>query len=84
MSKRKTAVEKLLERANILGCQVEVIKNSRGHYRRHSSLGSTSVPQKVIEIDGKRFSIAGAKQYLDARSLEYKPRVKDLENLFLF
>ena len=67
-----TATAKLLARAKLLGCEAEIIQNAKGHHRRHSSLGSTSVPQKVIKIDGKRFSIAGAKQYLDARNKESK------------
>ena len=61
------ASEKLLARAKKLGLKAEIIENSKGHYRKDHPLGSTSVPQKVIEIEGKRFSVAGAKQYLNAR-----------------
>jgi len=57
---------KIMVRAKLLGCKAEIIENSKGHYRRHSSLGSTSVPQKVVIIDDIRFSVGGAKQYLYA------------------
>ena len=59
--------EQLLARAKELGLKAEIIENSRGHYRRHHPNGSTSVPQKVIKIDGIRFSVGGAKQYLTAK-----------------
>lgn len=62
-----TASKLLLERANKLGLKAEIILKSKGHYRRESALGSTSVPQKVIIIEGKRFSVGGAKQFLTAR-----------------
>ena len=58
------ATAKLMARAKLLGCKAEIIENSKGHYRRHSSLGSTSVSQKVIILNDIRFSISGAKQYL--------------------
>ena len=60
------ATAKLMARAKLVGCKAEIIENSKGHHRRHSSLGSTSVPQKVIKIDGIKFSVGGAKQYLTA------------------
>ena len=62
-----TASKILLERANRLGLDAEIILNSKGHFRKDSALGSTSVPQKVIIIEGKRFSVGGAKQFLTAR-----------------
>ena len=61
------ATERLLVRAKKLSLKAEIIENSRGHYRRHHSLGSTSVPQKVIILDGIKFSVAGAKQYLSKK-----------------
>ena len=69
-NKSPKATEKLLARAKELCLKAEIIENSRGHYRRHSPLGSTSVPQKVITIDGIRFSVGGAKQYLTAKEKE--------------
>ena len=47
------ASEKLLARAKKLGLKAKIIENSKGHYRKDHPLGSTSVPQKVIEIEGK-------------------------------
>ena len=64
-----SATEKLLGRAKKLNLKAKIIGKSKGHYRRHSSLGSTSVPKKVIEIDGNRFSIGGAKLYLAKKEL---------------
>ena len=60
------ATAKLMARAKLVGCKSEIIQNSKGHHRRHSSLGSTSVPQKVVILDDIRFSVGGAKQYLTA------------------
>ena len=57
----------LLNRAKALGLEAHIIDGGRSHYRRDHPLGSTSVPQKVINIDGKPFSVGGAKQYLLAR-----------------
>jgi len=57
----------LLDRANALGLEAHIIDNSSGDHRRHHPLGSTSVPQKVINIEGQPYSIGGAKQYLVAR-----------------
>ena len=57
----------LLERAKAVGIDAEIIEKSIPHYRRPDALGSTSVPQKVILLDGKRFSVGGAKQYIEAR-----------------
>ena len=61
------ATERLLARAKKLSLKAEIIENSRGHYRRHHSLGSTSVPQKVIILEGIKFSVSGAKQYLNKK-----------------
>ena len=64
------ATQLLIERAQALGLSATAIENSVGQHRRHHPLGSTSVPQKVVEIDGKKFSVGGAKQYLTAREKE--------------
>ena len=60
------ATAKIMVRAKLLGCKAEIIENSKGHYRRHHPLGSTSVPQKVVILDDIKFSVGGAKQYLYA------------------
>jgi len=59
------AAQLLVERAVALGASV--ISRSAAHYRRDHPSGSTSVPQKVVNIEGKRFSVGGAKQYLIAK-----------------
>ena len=61
------AAQLLVERAVALGLAASVISRSAAHYRRDHPSGSTSVPQKVVNIDGKRFSVGGAKQYLIAK-----------------
>ena len=58
---------KLLDRAIAAGCQARLITQSRAGYRKHSSLGSTYSPRRIIVIDGIPFSIGGARQYLNAR-----------------
>jgi|TARA_R100000664_G_scaffold28341_1_gene39535 hypothetical protein len=67
VNKSPKASKILVERAEKLGLPASIIEKSVGHYRRHNSLGSTSVPQKVVVINGIRFSVGGAKQYLTAR-----------------
>jgi len=57
----------LLDRAKALGLEASIIGSSSGDHRRHHPLGSTSVPQKVINIEGTAFSVGGAKQYLIAK-----------------
>ena len=57
----------LVERARVVGIDAAVIPRSRLHHRRHSALGSTSAPQKVVLFDGIRMSIGQARQYLTAR-----------------
>ena len=68
----------LLDRAIDLGFKAELITNSKKHYRRHSSLGSTSVPQKVITLDGDRCSIGSARQRLDAREMLFDNALNNL------
>ncbi len=60
-------IEQLINRATALGLEARPISQSRGGYRKHHPLGSTHSPARVVMIDGKSFSHAGAKQYLSAR-----------------
>ena len=69
--KNQLQIGKLLGKAEAFGLKAEIIKNAKGDFRRHDSLGSTFVPQKVIMIEGIRFSIGGAKQYMDAKAKLY-------------
>tara|TARA_R110000868_G_scaffold8061_3_gene41713 strand:+ start:1454 stop:1720 length:267 start_codon:yes stop_codon:yes gene_type:complete len=64
----------LVDRALSKGLSASIIEHSAGHYRRYSSLGrsSTSVPQKVVIIDGIKFSVGGAKQYLRSTPLNQR------------
>jgi hypothetical protein len=61
------AAQLLVDRAKSLGLDASIIEHSAGQHRRYNPLGSTSVPQKVVVIDGIKFSVGGAKQYLTAR-----------------
>ena len=63
------ASQKLAEWAESLGLSASIIEKSRGQRRvvHRGNISTTSSPQKVIEIEGKRFSVGGAKQYLKAR-----------------
>ena len=76
--KNQLQIGKLLGIAEAYGIKAEIIENAKGHHRRHSSLGSTSVPQKVIMIDGLRFSLGGGKQYLDARIKKFDDAINNL------
>ncbi len=60
-------VNNLVKRAEVLGLPARGITNSRGGYRKHHPLGSTHSPRRVVIIDGKSFSHAGAKQFLAPR-----------------
>ena len=73
-NKSPKASQKLVERALALGLNAKVIEISMGSYRKGGVMGSTHVPQKVVEIDGKRFSIGGARQYIEAREKQNAPR----------
>ena len=66
MNNSPKASKSLIERAEALGLTAQQI-DSKPHYRKGGALGSTSVPQKVVEINGLSFSVGGAKQYLEAR-----------------
>jgi hypothetical protein len=61
------ASQKLIERAVKVGIKAELIQASKPHYRRHHPMGSTSVPQKVVMLNGIRMSLGQAKQYINAR-----------------
>jgi|TARA_R110000744_G_scaffold368076_1_gene477835 hypothetical protein len=84
--KNSTAVDKtrntspsasiiLVNRALSKGLSASIIEHSAKQYRRYSSLGSTSVPQKVVIIDGIKFSVGGAKQYLNGKKRAYPDAV---------
>ena len=62
------ACERLLAQANSLQINAEIIERSKPRTRRHTPMGSTASPQKVMLIDGIRMSLRQAKQYLGARS----------------
>ncbi len=64
------ACQKLLTEANRLKVNASIIERSKPRTRRYSALGSTAAPQKVMLIDGKRMSLAQARQYLTARGGE--------------
>ena len=63
------ASQKLAKWAESLGLSATIIARSRGQCRvvHPGTRGSTSSPQKVIEIEGIRFSVGGARCYLEAR-----------------
>jgi len=61
------SIETLIKRAEALGLEARAITQSRGGYRKHHPLGSTHSPRRVVMIDGKSFSHAGVKQFLEAR-----------------
>jgi hypothetical protein len=56
----------LLKRASLLPVTCRLIHNMRGGFRKHHPLGSTYSPQRVIIINNKSFSFAGARQFLCA------------------
>ena len=61
------ACQKLLAEANRLQVNASIIERSKPSTRRHSPMGSTAAPQKVMLIDGIRMSLAQARQYVAAR-----------------
>ena len=61
------ACAKLIIEAHRLGINAEIIERSKPRTRRHSPMGSTFSPQKVMLINDIRMSLAQAKQYLQAR-----------------
>jgi hypothetical protein len=61
------ASKKLIDKAKQLGIKAELLHNAKPGNRRYDALGSTYAPQKCIVFDGKRLSIAQAKQYIIAR-----------------
>ena len=61
------ACQKLLAEANRLQINASIIERSKPSTRRHSPMGSTAVPQKVMLIDGIRMSLPQARQYVAAR-----------------
>lgn len=66
------ACQKLLDEANRLQLNASIIDRSKPSTRRHSPMGSTAAPQKVMLIDGIRMSLAQARQYVAARQKPIK------------
>lgn len=61
------ASQLLVERATACGIDASIIERSKPESRRYSANGSTHAPQKVVLLNGIRFSIGGARQYIEAR-----------------
>ena len=54
----------IVRQAQSQGLSARVITQSRGGCRKHSSLGSTYSSKRVVVINGKSWSIDGARQFL--------------------
>ena len=63
------AVTKLHNRAIEAGISSAIIEKPKSGKRRHSSLGSTYSPSKVIVLNGIRMSHGQALQYIAAREV---------------
>lgn len=61
------ATQALYHRAIAVNIKAEIIERSKPRSRRHSSLGSTAAPQKVITLNDIRMSLGQAEQYIAAR-----------------
>jgi len=61
------ASQLLVERATACGIDASIIEKSKPESRRYSANGSTHAPQKVVLLNGIRFSIGGAMLYIEAR-----------------
>jgi len=57
----------LIERAAACGIDASIIEKSKPGSRRYGANGSTHSPQKVVLLNGIRFSIGGARLYIAAR-----------------
>jgi len=62
----RVVVARTLARAIAAGIDARHIKNPRPATRRLSSMGSTYSPSKVLMLNGKPYSLAGARQYIAA------------------
>lgn len=60
------ASEALLSRAEAVNIAAKIIDKARPHVRRHHPCGSTSSPQKVIELNKIRMSLGQAREYITA------------------
>ena len=78
MNKAPLAPKLLSERAEALGLTAN--HDCRPQYREGGALGSRSVPQPVVEINGLRFSVGDAKQYLEARESELHSQFDYIES----
>ncbi len=61
------AIQKELERASVAGIDARLIRNPNKATRKHSAAGSTYSPSRALWLDGKGYSLGGARQYIDAR-----------------
>jgi hypothetical protein len=61
------AVHTLHTRATAAGISAAIISHPKNGIRKHSPLGSTYSPSKVITLNGISMSIGQARQYIEAR-----------------
>mgnify|MGYP003993230155 FL=1 len=61
------AVHTLHTRATEAGIDAAIISHPKNGSRKHSSLGSTYSPSKVITLNGISMGIGQARQYIEAR-----------------
>jgi len=61
------AIQRELARAVDAKINARLIRNPNKATRRPSPAGSTYSPSRVLWLDGKGYSLAGARQYIDAR-----------------
>lgn len=59
-------IYELKKRAAAAGISCEVVKPKKGG-RTHQALGSRWSPPMPLRLNGKKFSLAGAAQYIAAR-----------------
>ena len=64
------AIQRELERARAVGIDARLIRNPNKVARKHSAAGSTYSPSRTLWLDGQGYSLAGARQYIDARKGE--------------
>ncbi len=58
------AILLIVRQAQSQGLEARTITQKRGGYRKYGSLGSTHSPRRVVMIEGKSWSISGARQFL--------------------
>jgi len=65
--KKMQAIQKELDRARTAGIDARQIKNPNKATRKDGAAGSTYSPSRVLWLDGRGYSLGGARQYIDAR-----------------